>query len=84
MHAADTPTNSPRSSVALPLEFQHGSVIVRARVNATNTELSFKLDTGFGTADAPLATMRKPSERIFLGRCSTIDSRHSLVTTQVW
>src|SRR5438034_1261456 len=48
MHAADTPTNSPRSSVRLPFEFQHGSVIVRARVNATNTEFSFKLDTGKG------------------------------------
>ena len=48
MHAAETSTNSLRSSVRLPFEFQHGSVIVRARVNATNTELSFKLDTGFG------------------------------------
>jgi len=48
MRAADTPTDSPRSSVRLPFEFQHGSVIVRARVNATNAEFSFKLDTGFG------------------------------------
>jgi hypothetical protein len=46
MRAAESPTNSPRSSVRLPFEFRHGSVIVRARVNAT--ELSFKLDTGFG------------------------------------
>jgi len=32
----------------VPFEFHQGSVIVRARANATNAELSFKLDTGFG------------------------------------
>lgn len=48
MRAADTETNSPSSSVRVPFEFRQGSVIVRARVNATNAELSFKLDTGFG------------------------------------
>src|SRR5882762_410256 len=48
MHAADTYTNSPSSSVRVPFEFRQGSVTVRARANATNAELSFKLDTGFG------------------------------------
>lgn len=48
MRAADTHTNAPSSSVRVPFEFHQGSVIVRARANATNTELSFKLDTGFG------------------------------------
>ncbi len=49
MRAADTHTNPPSSSVRVPFEFHQGSVIVRARANATNAgELSFKLDTGFG------------------------------------
>ena len=48
MRAVDTHTNPPSSSVRVPFEFHQGSVIVRARVNATNAELSFKLDTGFG------------------------------------
>ena len=48
LHAADLATNPPRSSVRVPFELQHGSLIVRARASATNAELSFKLDTGFG------------------------------------
>jgi predicted aspartyl protease len=48
MCAADTQTNSVPSSVRLPLEFQGGNAIVRARANVSKTELAFKLDTGFG------------------------------------
>jgi len=48
MHAADSSTNSEPSSVHVPFEFHRGSVIVHARANITNTELAFKLDSGFG------------------------------------
>ena len=46
LRASDS-TNQPSPVARIPLELRHGTALVRAHANGSQT-LTFKLDTGFG------------------------------------